>query len=386
MNITDVFGVAHQRGTAEPPRHTRTTAFICRNAPIMPGAAYKMMLPLVGMALAEAFLMPGYARCPIRARTGSSWTCSPRGKRERVVQSATWDHSDDLDTGNLDRESYSLQEYWDDFYTSGEAGDFEKGETYDWFFGYSRLAVHLNLHVGGTRDGRVLVLGCGNSDVSPKMYQDGWKNIVNIDFSEPLIKAMEELHQDKPGMTWKVMDARDMSELQDASFDVIVDKGLTDSLMHSDDFREHISNLSMECTRLLKPGGVYLLVDHRDPNRLGKLFQGEHWVEGSIREATKITSNMRLLKGKRVLPDGAQEASFAVREDELFSSGDDGNGQGAGGRGTAAEGEPVVYKEEADLITLYLATIAKTEEEREQLMRELIEVERSGKSEELAIK
>lgn len=56
----------------------------------------------------------------------------------------------------------------------GEAGDLREGESYDWFFGYSRMAVYLNLHVGGARAGRVLVLGCGNSEVSPKMWEDGW--------------------------------------------------------------------------------------------------------------------------------------------------------------------------------------------------------------------
>lgn len=58
---------------------------------------------------------------------------------------------------------------------SGEAGDLQDGESYDWFFGYSRLAVYLNLHLGGARTGRVLVVGCGNSEVSPKMWDDGWK-------------------------------------------------------------------------------------------------------------------------------------------------------------------------------------------------------------------
>lgn len=61
------------------------------------------------------------------------------------------------------------------FACRGEAGSLEDGESYDWFFGYSRLAVYLNLHVGGARAGRVLVLGCGNSEVSPKMWENGWK-------------------------------------------------------------------------------------------------------------------------------------------------------------------------------------------------------------------
>lgn len=57
----------------------------------------------------------------------------------------------------------------------GEAGSLKDGEAYDWFFGYARLAVYLNLHVGGARAGRVLVLGCGNSEVSPQMWENGWK-------------------------------------------------------------------------------------------------------------------------------------------------------------------------------------------------------------------
>lgn len=57
----------------------------------------------------------------------------------------------------------------------GEAGEVRYGELYDWFFGYSRFSVYLNLHLGGARDGRVLVVGCGNSEVSLKMWEDGWR-------------------------------------------------------------------------------------------------------------------------------------------------------------------------------------------------------------------
>lgn len=32
------------------------------------------------------------------------------------------------------------------------------------------------------------------------------------------------------------MDARDMSSLETASFDAVIDKGLTDSIMHNDKF------------------------------------------------------------------------------------------------------------------------------------------------------
>ena len=32
--------------------------------------------------------------------------------------------------------------------------------------------------------GRLLVVGCGNSELSAQLYDDGFTNIVNIDFSK----------------------------------------------------------------------------------------------------------------------------------------------------------------------------------------------------------
>ncbi|CAM9852533.1 unnamed protein product [Ectocarpus sp. 6 AP-2014] len=197
------------------------------------------------------------------------------------------------------REAYSYAEYWDDFYAGGEAGSLEDGESYDWFFGYSRLAVYLNLHVGGARAGRVLVLGCGNSEVSPKMWENGWKDIVSIDFCNPVIEAMQSAHADKPGMEWKVMDARDMVEFETGSFDAVIDKGLTDSVMYNDKFSVMMAKVSYEVARVLKPGGVYLMTDYRDPERVQELFERDEWEGGSLTQEGKITSKVLLFKGKR---------------------------------------------------------------------------------------
>ncbi|CAM9683810.1 unnamed protein product [Hapterophycus canaliculatus] len=180
------------------------------------------------------------------------------------------------------REAYSYSEYWDDFYAGGEAGSLKDGEAYDWFFGYARLAVHLNLHVGGARAGRVLVLGCGNSEVSPLMWENGWKNIVSIDFCSPVIEAMQKVHSDKAGMEWKVMDARDMSAFDTGSFDAVIDKGMTDSVMFNDNFATMMAKVSFEVARVLKPGGVYLLTDYRDPERVQELFERDEWESGSL--------------------------------------------------------------------------------------------------------
>lgn len=54
---------------------------------------------------------------------------------------------------------------------------------------------------------------------------------------------MEKAHADKPGMEWRVMDARDMSELETGSFDAVIDKGLTNSIMYNDKFRVMVAQV-----------------------------------------------------------------------------------------------------------------------------------------------
>lgn len=40
--------------------------------------------------------------------------------------------------------------------------------------------------------------------------------------------------------------------------------------------------ISYEVARVLKPGGVYLLTDYRDPERVQELFEREEWESGSL--------------------------------------------------------------------------------------------------------
>lgn len=52
----------------------------------------------------------------------------------------------------------------------------------------------------------VLVIGCGNSQLSSDLYDVGILNIANIDISEIVIKQMTEKHKTKAGMRWLKMD------------------------------------------------------------------------------------------------------------------------------------------------------------------------------------
>jgi hypothetical protein len=64
------------------------------------------------------------------------------------------------------------------------------------------------------------------------MYDAGYHNIVNIDYSETVISAMKERHcVERPNMEWRVMDMTDLSELADETFDVVIDKAAMDAMM-----------------------------------------------------------------------------------------------------------------------------------------------------------
>ena len=64
---------------------------------------------------------------------------------------------------------------------------------------------------------KVLNVGCGNSTLSADMYDVGYKNIVNIDISQTVIKQMSDKYSgSRPGLKYQKMDALEvMSSLID---------------------------------------------------------------------------------------------------------------------------------------------------------------------------
>jgi len=79
--------------------------------------------------------------------------------------------------------------------------------------------------------------------LSEEMYEEGYTNIHNIDFSQICIKSMEEKNRVKfPQMTCNIleiniilldrqMDILDMKDIKNGEFQVVVDKGTLDSIL-----------------------------------------------------------------------------------------------------------------------------------------------------------
>jgi len=88
---------------------------------------------------------------------------------------------------------YATREYWDQRYAQ------EAETTFDWFKSYKDVA-HLLRAVLPDKLVRILILGCGNSTLSEDMYDDGYKNIVNVDYSPVVIENMSTRNRDRPEM------------------------------------------------------------------------------------------------------------------------------------------------------------------------------------------
>ncbi|KAJ3812498.1 S-adenosyl-L-methionine-dependent methyltransferase [Lentinula lateritia] len=122
-------------------------------------------------------------------------------------------------------DQYGTKQYWNQRYAQED-----DDASFDWFKSYSEIADILRSLIPEKRS-RILMLGCGNSKLSEDMYDDGYHNIVNTDYSSIIIEKMKQRHADaRPQMEWHEMDVRDL-KFDGSSFDVAIDKGTMDAMM-----------------------------------------------------------------------------------------------------------------------------------------------------------
>lgn len=125
-------------------------------------------------------------------------------------------------------EQFSEKSYWEQRYADETESDF------DWFKTYDDLRPLFD-ELLPDRSARILMLGCGNSTLSPSMHAAGYTKITNIDYSSNLIASLTRRY---PEQCWVEMDitqlhlASNIAALGgEHSFDVALDKGTMDALM-----------------------------------------------------------------------------------------------------------------------------------------------------------
>lgn len=131
---------------------------------------------------------------------------------------------------------------------------------------------------------QVLVVGCGNSELSEQMYDLGMcEDIVNIDISDAVIRQMRERSAStRPKMSYLLMDMLQM-DFPDGHFQVVLDKGTLDALLTDEEEATlaKVDQMFAEISRVLQVGGRYLCVSLAQAHVLKKAveyFSQEGWV------------------------------------------------------------------------------------------------------------
>ena len=176
--------------------------------------------------------------------------------------------------------------YWDARYKmSGPDWDSK-----DWLFAFDDVRLLMEELIP-RKDGPLLMLGCGNSEMSKEMYDSGYSSIINIDISPAVIEKMAAAH---PEMNWLVGDVLDMTEILSSSVFSCVDKSTLDAIrcmpVTSPPARSPVSSsfdtamispvgniqavhrMISEIHRVLVPGGRYVCLSLTDVDDLVKII------------------------------------------------------------------------------------------------------------------
>jgi RAT1-interacting protein len=141
---------------------------------------------------------------------------------------------------------YSRADYWEARYKS------EKG-IYDWYFDWDEF-FRDELESLGV-ESPVLIVGCGNSELSMRIESAGVRPVVSIDISPTCCQKMTT----RFGGCYLPMDVCRMQFRSDI-FQCAIDKGTLDALLCSADYEVGCAKMIQEIARVLAPNGIFIEV------------------------------------------------------------------------------------------------------------------------------
>lgn len=191
----------------------------------------------------------------------------------------------------------SSREYWESRYKIDP-------EPFDW---YQRLSLNEQL-----RDamlgcllpaGHTLVVGAGTS----RMTEELWRmqsqrfastnfSMTNIDFSSACITLLNERYA-RMGLTGIqniIMDVRTM-EFGAGTFDVVIDKATLDSILCGEGGVLSGAKLLSEISRVLKPGGVFILLSNEPPKQRLPILEKPQYLWRCMAQAVPKPGSERLV-------------------------------------------------------------------------------------------
>jgi len=144
----------------------------------------------------------------------------------------------------------------------------QKKDTLDWFVPYEDMKkneilepIFANVKKSG---GNILDIGCGNSTLGIDLWNDGFQKVCCIDFSDVVIKHMNERCGMKEGLNFLKMDVMDL-KMEDNSMELVIDKGTLDAVLFNENFEDRAFQMNKEISRILKLGGHFIMISFARP-------------------------------------------------------------------------------------------------------------------------
>ncbi|KAA6366354.1 MAG: putative methyltransferase domain protein [Streblomastix strix] len=154
-----------------------------------------------------------------------------------------------------------------DFWNRRYANVFQR---FDWLLTY-QFDLKPILHQFLESNSLILDIGCGSSRLDEELYDDGFKNISAIDKCPAVIYNMKTVNNLRPEINWFVMDATEMT-FPSESFDIFIDKATSDAIFCSRGSFINIRKMLLCISRVLRRGGIYIVISHRPPDKREKFF------------------------------------------------------------------------------------------------------------------
>ena len=176
---------------------------------------------------------------------------------------------------------FSSQKGWDSFYECGTkqkknsngGKEDEDNFEYEWHASVSNDMIVekiLRLENQKGKIGSTLFIGCGNSHLPRKFYDacHGKARITCLDYSQPCLDILKSLHsKDCPNMMFVNANVLELSKVfceSSQKFDIIVDKGLLDALMCTENWSSTVKQLIKEIISVIEVnGGTYILISYK---------------------------------------------------------------------------------------------------------------------------
>ncbi|KAG5850025.1 hypothetical protein ANANG_G00077890 [Anguilla anguilla] len=192
-------------------------------------------------------------------------------------------------------EEFSSAEYWERFFR--RRGD----KAFEWYGDYNQLCGVLHKYIK-PRD-QVLVVGCGNSELSEQLYDVGYRQLTNIDISETVVTHMSQRNAERrPGLAFLQADATQTS-FESGSFQAALDKGTLDAMAAQEE-GALAGRMLGEVGRVLAVGGRYVCVS----------LAQEHVVKMAVEHFVEEGWAVRLhcLGSQEGEDSGSDSSSFAL--------------------------------------------------------------------------